>query len=523
VPIQPLNGNMKLREAWPKIEANDVYLERRIDDHEADISNPHNVTATQVGAETPGGAQAKANEVQGNLNTHVADADVHTTLAEKAKLTGIQAGAEVNQNAFSKVSVVGQSDVDADSKTDTLTMEGGTGITITTDPATDKVIITATGTATPGAHASSHINGGADVIPNAVAGGNSGLMSGSDKALIDAWPEYMARQALINWNFNVPQRGTSFTNPVSGTITLDRWRVNTSPDGGIDPTIVHSKQAINPGDLAGSADFYRINVNGAGSGFGANAQHAIEQRIEHGTRYLAGDGKEITVSFWARSSISGKKIGIFATQLYGSGGSPSATENINGTNWTLTNTWQKFTHTFVLNTLAGKTLGTNNDDFLLIRWHITWGSSLAARVGVGATAESFVGAGNIDIAQAQVCAGDVALPHQPKLLLQEINDCLRYAWVPQTNSVFVRASSYNPNTLVFDVPLPAQLRTTPTVRGTVNTDIVVNTVAGVAQSGFTVSAVLTSSGVKVTMTKVAHGLTDAYLEIKLTSGFDSEL
>jgi hypothetical protein len=118
-------------------------------------------------------------------NQHIANGAIHTTQVEKDKLAGIQAQAEVNQNAFSKVSVVGQSDVDADSKTDTLTLEGGTGITVTTDPATDKVIFTATGTATPGAHASSHITGGADVIPIAIAGGNSGLMSGADKTALD--------------------------------------------------------------------------------------------------------------------------------------------------------------------------------------------------------------------------------------------------------------------------------------------------------------------------------------------------
>ena len=35
-------------------------------------------------------------------------------------------------------------------------------------------------------HASTHITGGTDIIPNAVAGGNSGLMSGADKANLDS-------------------------------------------------------------------------------------------------------------------------------------------------------------------------------------------------------------------------------------------------------------------------------------------------------------------------------------------------
>ena len=35
-------------------------------------------------------------------------------------------------------------------------------------------------------HASTHITGGTDIIPDAVAGGNSGLMSGADKQNLDA-------------------------------------------------------------------------------------------------------------------------------------------------------------------------------------------------------------------------------------------------------------------------------------------------------------------------------------------------
>ena len=51
------------------------------------------------------------------------------------------------QNTFSTVAVTGQSNVVADSATDTLTLAGGTGISITTDAGTDTVTITNTVTA----------------------------------------------------------------------------------------------------------------------------------------------------------------------------------------------------------------------------------------------------------------------------------------------------------------------------------------------------------------------------------------
>ena len=63
------------------------------------------------------------------------------TTAEKNKLSGIAAGAEANQNAFSNI-VVGSTTVAADSKTDTLTLVAGTNVTLTPDATNDKITIT---------------------------------------------------------------------------------------------------------------------------------------------------------------------------------------------------------------------------------------------------------------------------------------------------------------------------------------------------------------------------------------------
>jgi len=65
------------------------------------------------------------------------------TTAEKDKLAGIAAGAEVNQNAFSNVKV-GTTTIAADAKTDTLTLEAGGDVTLTPDASGDKVTISVT-------------------------------------------------------------------------------------------------------------------------------------------------------------------------------------------------------------------------------------------------------------------------------------------------------------------------------------------------------------------------------------------
>jgi hypothetical protein len=83
--------------------------------------------------------------------SHAADSKTDTytftfaaplTLAVSEDTISLGTTAEVNQNAFSNVAVAGQTTVAADSKTDTLTLVAGTGISITTDASTDSVTIT---------------------------------------------------------------------------------------------------------------------------------------------------------------------------------------------------------------------------------------------------------------------------------------------------------------------------------------------------------------------------------------------
>lgn len=66
--------------------------------------------------------------------------------ADKTKLNGIAAGAEVNQNAFTNIKV-GATTIAADSKTDTLELVAGANISLTPDATNDKVTIAVTGVA----------------------------------------------------------------------------------------------------------------------------------------------------------------------------------------------------------------------------------------------------------------------------------------------------------------------------------------------------------------------------------------
>lgn len=285
----------------------------------------------------------------------------------------------------------------------------------------------------------------------------------------------MSRQAVINGNMGVWQRGTSTTlSDVTATYLADRWFDYADKNGGTLPTLTRSQQTLTAGDIQGAFYFTRLATNGAGTSLGASSYHQYIQRIEFGTRSLCGANKKVTVSFWARSSIANKRIGITLYQSYGSGGSPSSNEILLSSPISLTSSWAKYTATFTTNTLVGKTFGTNNDDSLQVAfsymWGTTWGNT---NVQAGVTAETYVGSGNIDIAQVQLCSGDVALDFQLKSYEDELRQCQRYyerledklgAFPSDANTALLRVTNYSGSsqTICVTIPFKVTKRATPT-------------------------------------------------------------
>lgn len=104
---------------------------------------------------------------------HISDNTVHVTQADHEKINGIESGAQVNQNAFSRVN-----GMNAGSPTDGFTIIGDVGIDVTQNPNDKTIHLTVTGKSAPGPHASTHLTGGSDPIPVATET-TSGLMSPS--------------------------------------------------------------------------------------------------------------------------------------------------------------------------------------------------------------------------------------------------------------------------------------------------------------------------------------------------------
>ena len=175
---------------------------------------------------------------------------------------------------------------------------------------------------------------------------------------------------IINGAFDFWQRGTSST--ANGYGSADRWR-NVVGGG----TATMSRQAFSAGDTLGSNNptyFLRQTVSGQTL---ATQEASIRQLIE-GVRNYAG--QTITVLGWARRSSGSGNMAVELVQFFGSGGSPSTAVNTIGvTTVTLTSSYAPFAVTIAVPSIAGKTIGTDGNDYLSLNFWTSAGSDYNAR------------------------------------------------------------------------------------------------------------------------------------------------
>jgi hypothetical protein len=201
---------------------------------------------------------------------------------------------------------------------------------------------------------------------------------------------FAGKNKIINGEFDVWQRGTSFTNTANAGYTADRWLTNVGTGG----TIVTSQQSFTPGTAPAAGYeapfFLRLNRSTTGS-----ATSYFSQRIED-VRTFAG--QTITLSFWAKASSAYTfDFGdIYAWRVYGTGGSSSESPGTFGAA-NITTSWQRFTLTLNMPSVSGKTIGassyleitysfpTSKGTFTIDLWGV--------QVEAGSVATSFVPAG----------------------------------------------------------------------------------------------------------------------------------
>jgi hypothetical protein len=249
------------------------------------------------------------------------------------------------------------------------------------------------------------------------------------------------KNKVINGDFGIWQRGTSFTNPTDNTYVCDRFKQNGNGSGF---TKIWSRQAFTPGTapVAGyeSPFFFRFNQTVAGTG-GTNNNIAIY--VHEDVRTFAG--QTVTLSFWAKADAS-RVLNLYYGQEFNNSGTGDQYPYISSP--TLTTSWTRYTFTFTVASISGKTIGTGfTGNFQLV----------------------FNAANNItqtiDLWGIQLEAGSVATPFTTNTAnpQAELAACQRYFQIMSGPGSGVIGSKNNGTTTYFIVPLKVNMRAAPSM------------------------------------------------------------
>jgi hypothetical protein len=284
------------------------------------------------------------------------------------------------------------------------------------------------------------------------------------------------KNKVINGDFGIWQRGTSFSNPTGGTYTSDRWRF--SNVGGAATSHTIDRQTFTPGTapVAGyeGTFFLRSTLTTVGSSTGIR----IEQRIED-VRTFAG--QSVTLSFWCKSDTNRTNY-VNVVQVFGSGGS-AAVDAYPTANFSATSSWQRFTFSFTMPSISGKTIGTNSYVDLFIGQALTAGCVM-------------------DVWGVQLEYGSKATPFQTATgtIQGELAACQRYYYRLEplvANSRYGVGFAESSTLAAISIALPVQMRVRPSALEQSGT-------AGDYQVRFTGIGTATCSSVPVYVTSSAN-------------------
>jgi hypothetical protein len=312
------------------------------------------------------------------------------------------------------------------------------------------------------------------------------------------------KNKIINGDFSIWQRGTTFNAAGSGNYFADRWTCYIA--GGTNNI---TQQTFTPGTapVAGYEGQYFLRWTNTSAAAGLS----LSQRIEDVRKFA---GQTITVSFWVKANASlNTSVSIY--QQFGSGGS-SAVSQISD-NIAVTTSWTRVFASFNVASIAGKTIGTNNYfqvDFNLPNQTFTF-----------------------DIWGVQVEAGSVATAFQTATgtIQGELAACQRYYFrivSGNTFNFYGYGNADTTNSLQVPITTPVEMRVKPTALDSSAMSTFywfTGATNGNTATSFTISGLCQKNQAVITVTKSAsfvagaaymlldNGTTSAFL------GFSAEL
>jgi len=313
------------------------------------------------------------------------------------------------------------------------------------------------------------------------------------------------RNLLINSGMQVAQRGTSSSS--AGYQTVDRFRFTSSDMDQL--AFTQSQDTTGP---SGFTNSYKLTVTTPETTTEAEEQlfmfQAIEAQNLQQLGYGTAEAKQLTLSFWVKSSVTG----AYCVAFYQNDGNRLITSTYSISS---ANTWEYKTIT-----IDGDTSGTINNDngaglelyfFLSVgpdrktTDSTSWGTWAGAKFGYGQVADVAATSGATwQITGVQLEVGDgPATPFEHRSYGDELARCQRYYWKAENIAVVSHVFTVN-NTQYVHLNTPVTMRASPsysssgTWSGTApaNADTFIN---GVRINGTSNNAFYTTGDVSVNL------------------------
>jgi hypothetical protein len=274
------------------------------------------------------------------------------------------------------------------------------------------------------------------------------------------------KNKIINGDFGIWQRGTTFNSIANGAVSADRWKIGRDGTNTINVT----QQTFTPGAAPVSGYEGQFFMRSSIASTGTLTFLQVSQCIED-VRTFAG--QTVTVSFWAKGSATATGL-IYGGQNFGSGG--SSLVEFGFPDFSLTTSWQRFSVQLTVPSVSGKTIGTSS--FLEIYF----------RGGLTANGSTF------DIWGVQVEAGSTATPFQTATGTKqgELAACQRYYYRATATNIYSFFSNGTGaiTTSVVDLGItpPVTMRVAPTSLDYGNAISVTDSIANYSSGTFTINA-----------------------------------
>ena len=271
-------------------------------------------------------------------------------------------------------------------------------------------------------------DGGADVDFRVEGDTNADLFkidAGLDQvqvANLNGGPLAGFRNRIINGNFDIAQRGTSFAAIASAAYSLDRWAFGYA--GAMVCTVTQSTDV--PNNTFQSS--YKVDVTTVDSSIAAGDYAFISQRIEgYNVRDLIGT--TFTVSFWVKSS----KTGLHCVSFSNSGQNRSYIKEYTVA---AVNTWEYKTVTVTGGLITAGTWTWTNGEGLEVGFALATGSTFQTTSDAWQTGDFLGTASQVNVMDntandffltgVQLEPGAVATPFEQRPIGTELALCQRY-------------------------------------------------------------------------------------------------